>query len=254
MQSHKQLQKIINTIKSSDHEKIVESSLKSKKIDFFGYTVFLHYAAAYGRCRVAQLLINYSEIIETDDDIQIAIEDKCPIIDSRNGYNKITPLHSASRNGRVEMIQLLCNNGANVNLRDIEGKTALYIASEAGNTAVVRCLLHMPNIDPTITSNIHDYAPIHVAAEAGNPEIVQLLLEHTPNLINTTTDYGDTALHLACEYEKTDTAKIIIAAPGVNINITNQAKWRPLDHAHNQYNTDLIPLLLAKGAKTKKFK
>lgn len=48
---------------------------------------------------------------------------------------------SAARAGHVDLVKMLIKDGANINIRDWDGKTALMLASENGHGAVVQELL-----------------------------------------------------------------------------------------------------------------
>lgn len=52
------------------------------------------------------------------------------------------------------MVQSLLGRGADVNLQDDEGSTALMCASEHGHTDLVRLLLSQADCDTTLTDNV----------------------------------------------------------------------------------------------------
>ena len=51
-----------------------------------------------------------------------------------------TPLIYASRNGHINIAQLLLNNGADVNVKDSWGRTAMMVAKSKGHTEIVELL------------------------------------------------------------------------------------------------------------------
>ena len=59
-------------------------------------------------------------------------------------YYGTTALHYASRYGRLEIVQLLLCQGADVSFRDNSGSTALDIASYNGYLEVADCLRKWP--------------------------------------------------------------------------------------------------------------
>ena len=52
-----------------------------------------------------------------------------------------TALHWASQNGDAEVVQMLIQNGCDVNSKDTYGQTALHWASENGHAKVVQILI-----------------------------------------------------------------------------------------------------------------
>ena len=51
-----------------------------------------------------------------------------------------TPLHIAAENGRLEVVHVLLQHGANVGAKDGSGRTALQIASDTGHDEIVKLL------------------------------------------------------------------------------------------------------------------
>lgn len=60
----------------------------------------------------------------------------------------------AVSHGRGDMVKALLSCGAQVNLRDDDGSTALMCACEHGHVDIVRQLLSMPGCDATLTDNV----------------------------------------------------------------------------------------------------
>ncbi len=59
---------------------------------------------------------------------------------ARNNEWKETHLMDASKRGREDVVQLLLEYGADTELQNVDGKTALDLASEKGHTNIVRLL------------------------------------------------------------------------------------------------------------------
>ena len=62
---------------------------------------------------------------------------------NKRGKKKLTLLHLAAFQGNtrhIEMAKWLLANGANAGARDFEGKTALDVASERGNTEIAEVI------------------------------------------------------------------------------------------------------------------
>jgi len=89
-----------------------------------------------------------------------------------------TALHVASATGRIRMVQLLLDAGANVNVTTkSESRTPLHLACLNGCIDTAKLLLNCA----TCNVNVKDYygnTPLHTAIEIGNVKFVALLLRH----------------------------------------------------------------------------
>jgi serine/threonine-protein phosphatase 6 regulatory ankyrin repeat subunit B len=90
--------------------------------------------------------------------------------------NGNTPLHHASANDNFHIVRHLLNEGANVNLQNLdEKKSSLHFAAEKGHLDVVRLLL-----EQKADVNVQDKdgnTPLHFAAVGGHVDVVRALLE-----------------------------------------------------------------------------
>ncbi len=111
-------------------------------------------------------------------------------IDLLINYNKYTNINSydiegntalwlASHNNKINSVKkLLKYHNLNINQTDIIGKTALWIASACGNEDVVRILIENG------AENIKDdegRTPIQIAKMIGNDKIVEILIKNKYN-------------------------------------------------------------------------
>src|SRR5207248_569371 len=104
----------------------------------------------------------------------------------------------AERRRHVEMVKLLLENGADVDAKDYYGWTALHIAAESGDEALVRLLLDKgadPNTKRTGFSWAESTA-LHIAAACGHEAVVDVLLEKGAD-IEIKNNEEETALHIA---------------------------------------------------------
>ncbi|MYB76345.1 MAG: hypothetical protein F4X83_04465 [Chloroflexi bacterium] len=118
------------------------------------------------------------------------------------------PLVVASRGDKgehPEKIQALLELGADVNVRDYKGKTALHRAATAGFLASMEVLLaHGAAID---AADEKGDTPLCDAVRAGRVEAVALLLERGANP-SAANGKGDTPVTVAKRLRKTDAAEI----------------------------------------------
>lgn len=154
------------------------------------------------------------EILEqVQDFISKGAEDK---------YFKNTALVLAASYGRTETVQLLIENGANVNAREIDGKTALMMAASHGHTETAKLLIE--NGADINTKDEDGNTTLMWAAEE-NTETVQLLIENGAN-VNARNKNGKTALMWAIYYGHTETADILKTAMDKSNSETTRTQKR----------------------------
>lgn len=71
---------------------------------------------------------------------------------------------------------LVNEGGADVEVRDPQGRTALYLAAEQGHLNVVRYLVEQGSADINCTTKI-GWTPLHAACAAGHIEVARFLVE-----------------------------------------------------------------------------
>ena len=118
-----------------------------------------------------------------------------------------TPLFSAAYYGDLEMVQILLDYKADVNVWDASGWAVMHHAT-SGFSFIPR---NVPQLWPDVTRLLLEHGadvntlntnfgrtPLHLAADRGSVDIVHVLLEHDANV--GAQDYkGRTALHLAAD-------------------------------------------------------
>uniref|UniRef100_A0A672SWL9 Uncharacterized protein n=1 Tax=Sinocyclocheilus grahami TaxID=75366 RepID=A0A672SWL9_SINGR len=166
---------------------------------------------------------------------------------------KFSPLHHAALNGNVEVISLLLESQAIVDIRDqkvfdinikslsfhVPGMRPLHYASEM-------LLQHQSN--PCIVDN-GGRTPLDLACEFGRVGVVQLLLSSNmcaallePKPGDSTDPNGTSPLHLAAKNGHIDIIRLLIQA-GIDINRQTKA-GTALHEAALCGKTDVVRLLL----------
>jgi ankyrin repeat protein len=149
--------------------------------------------------------------------IQMAVRDDSPdivklLINSGADVNigstrlKFTPLHIAARKGDAELVNLLIDSGSVVNLPNHEGTSALHYAVRAGKNEIVELLI--ANGAEINIKDFEDYTPLHNAAWNGHLETVELLVSNGAD-INLATYDGHTAYRCAIDGKNSDVADFL---------------------------------------------
>ena len=110
-------------------------------------------------------------------------------VNSRAGRHKDPMLHTAAKNGHLDIVKCLVRNGCEVNARRrgfvTNGLTALHLAAQNGHLAVIKYLVDNGIQVHPRRRNV--FTPLHYAVENGHLDVVKYFLEcgsytkkHTP--------------------------------------------------------------------------
>lgn len=115
----------------------------------------------------------------------------------------LTPLMLAAGAGRYQPVDELLRDGADPEVTDSFGRTALLFATEVGHIAIVRLLAQRrANLEAAAAHGQRRRA-LHHASMMGNAQLVQVLLDAKADaMAKTTTD--TTPLHLAASSDNTE--------------------------------------------------
>ncbi len=134
--------------------------------------------------------------------VQREIADGAPI--ESVDYREKTALHLAAQQGRIEIVEYLVENGADINATTPVSKgevTPLRYAIDNEDYLMVRYLIqHGADVNQ---ANQAGWRPIMTAARVGNREIIELLLDAGAKLDVRSSD-GLTPVRIASNYKWTD--------------------------------------------------
>ena len=151
----------------------------------------------------------------------------------------LVPLSAAAFRSDTEEMRSLIEQGADANVSDRNGNTALHIASDYGSQPAVKILL--PMIHDLNAGNGWGYTALHYAAKNGHIEILQLLISNGAD-VNQQNAFGRTPLHAAAQIPSTAPAKLLLAA-GADPDIRDADGLLPIDIAKQRQNERVSRLL-----------
>ncbi|CAH3026592.1 unnamed protein product [Porites evermanni] len=118
-----------------------------------------------------------------------------------------TALQIASHQGLTQIVELLLILGANVNLQDTEGDTALHYAAFGNQSAAAVALLKGGADGNKLNKN--KCSPLHVAVNKGYTDVVKTLLNFSCD-VNAQDSYGDTVLHDAIAKDFIEIVEVLV--------------------------------------------
>ncbi|XP_040922573.1 caskin-2-like isoform X2 [Toxotes jaculatrix] len=161
-------------------------------------------------------------------------------------------LHHAALTGTTELLSLLLEAQATVDIKDINGMRPLHYAAWQGKADSVLLLLragasvNSPSLDGQI--------PLHLSAQYGHYEVSEMLLQHQSNpcFMNKA---KKTPLDLACEFGRLKVAQLLLSSNMVAALLEGEGghdsldspSTTPLHLAARNGHKDIIKLLLKAG-------
>ncbi|KAK5993519.1 Ankyrin repeat domain-containing protein 50 [Cladobotryum mycophilum] len=161
---------------------------------------------------------------------------------------KILPgmVHDGVWGGNGETLQILVDNGADINGSFGEKNTPLIYAAEIGvSPATIQLLIKN---GANIESKNHDgWTALHLATHRRHEGIVEQLIKNGADM-ESKTSQGWTALHLAYYHQKTGIVQLLIKS-GADLESKTSYGWTTLHWASYEGHEEVVQLLIKKGAK-----
>ncbi|XP_077940612.1 caskin-1 isoform X9 [Gasterosteus aculeatus] len=120
-----------------------------------------------------------------------------------------SPLHHASLNGNLELITLLLESQAAVDIRDQKGMRPLHYAAWQGKAEPMKMLLKSGS--SVNGQSDEGQIPLHLAAQHGHYDVSEMLLQHQSNpcIVD---NAGKTPLDLACEFGRVGVVQLLLSS------------------------------------------
>ena len=157
----------------------------------------------------------------------------------QKGFFEATPLIAASQEGHLSTVNLLHEKGkAEVNAKDIKGRTSFYLAAQYNNVHVMDYLLkNGANINETDNKNA---SPLYTACRYGLKESIIFLVKRNADV--EIAFNGLTPLMKVCQDGALDLAKILVEQGSARIMQTNGNKTA-LDLAKDGNHQEVVDYL-----------
>lgn len=203
--NHSQLSHDASSGRSSDT--VIDEQRKIiLKVDFFNSVKYSM------KQQVVNIVTIYPDIVNCLDDqgfscihwaakkgdielLQLLHEHGAPLNLATSSDAQMLPIHWAASDGVIRSIRFLLDRKQDINAQDANGCTAAVIAAQHNHTSCV-IFLCKNGCDMGIVDNNGDTA-LHWAAYKGHTEMVGLLSTLTPFAIENADIYGQTPVHLA---------------------------------------------------------
>jgi ankyrin repeat protein len=130
-------------------------------------------------------------------------------------------LIAAAAAGRAEAVNALIAQGADLEARDGQGRTALLVAVAGNHIEAAKALL-AAGADLNAQAQNRD-TPWLLAGAAGRAEIIAAMLPLKPDL-SQRNRYGGNALIPACERAHVETVTLLLTS-GIDVNHVNDLGW-----------------------------
>lgn len=163
------------------------------------------------------------------------------------------PIHHAAMKGHSEVVQILLDAGSEVNTQEKNGWTPLHCAAYWNRIDVVKCLLKN-SADVSIQNKdertaLHETARSQAKGDFQLGEIAQCLIEAGSDVNAKSSDLGEadfTGLMFASYHNHPEVATALIQA-GCEINAFGTNRWTALHWACDRGHEEMVFLLLEAG-------
>ncbi|XP_062566082.1 uncharacterized protein LOC134228439 [Saccostrea cucullata] len=174
-------------------------------------------------------------------------------------YQSVTPLTAACKFGHIDIVKLLIEKGANVNLPDKNGNTPLIesccnghdqiakVLIENGANLEERCCLDLFHYDYILDTYYDEvgkegWSALWWACKRGHSSIVSYLLEKGAS-INNTNKAGKTPLWAAIQRGKFDIVALLVEK-GIGVNETDRNGRTPIWWASHEGQEEILKLFI----------
>ncbi|MEE6483923.1 hypothetical protein FKM82_013690 [Ascaphus truei] len=156
-----------------------------------------------------------------------------------------TALQVASHLGYTEVVKVLLQANANIDLKDDEGDSALHYAAYGNQAAVVGVLIAR-GVNAELLNNAKCTA-LYIAVNKGFTEVVTEALSSPNCAINIQDLIGDTPLHYAITADFRSIIEILTEVPNIDFTVQNRQGFNLLHHSALKGNSLAVRKILERA-------
>ena len=238
----------INTINSA--KLLIKSGADVNLKNNGGMTALMN-ASAVGSDELVELLINAgARVNEVDNDGRTAIFYACRGYDVCSFYINYNSFYGYSFSESVEVVKFLIDNGADVNLKNNGGMTALMSASDVSHELIellIKSGARVNEVDDNGKS-----ALMYAIISSSDIEVVKFLIDNGAN-VNLKSNDGETALMNAYIRGNKELVELLINSGAdvnlIDFNLKDNYGRTKLMEASKIGNKEAVELLINAGAR-----
>lgn len=160
-------------------------------------------------------------------------------------------LHIAAASNLLIVVQTLAELGANINIQNKIGKSALMIAIELRHIDIVNYLLNKTSIVLNLTENVNNWNCLTFACSSGMLPVAMELVHRDASLLDSRAFHDISLLHVAISANQEEICSFLLEKCA-NVDFPRSDNgWTPLISAVHSGNEVLVKMLLKYNAKTR---
>jgi ankyrin repeat protein len=193
--------------------------------------------------KIIRLFLNHNRVESKDSNLKNRIVNRCLLKFVFSKIHVIECCFNAVKEGLLELVKFLVENGADVNAKYKDNNTALLLACKKSHFDIVKYLVE--NGAAVNANDSRSSTPLILASKNGNFEIVKFLVENGAD-VNAKYKADHTALVLASKNSHFEIVKFLIEN-GADLNAKCSDKHQPLILASKNGNLELVKYLIKNG-------
>jgi len=146
----------------------------------------------------------------------------------------------------LELLRLFAEYGADVNVQNKDGESILHQICAEGMDVFAR-YLYKVGANPNL-KDVEERTPLHIATDKGNVKLVDLLVDKFKASVHERTKDGSTLMHLASKSGNPHISAVFIKK-GVPLYMPNKRGVKAIHLASMTGNLDVVKSVLQKGEK-----